>query len=182
MALAGSTARGNSAEEDRANAQALRSSAKERNEHHLVVEAIRRRLGPICTTLDVPPDPSVLKLSYIQHLLTNISGTLRQPTGILPLVQILHPTPAMGGSPRDLAMAFISRNEPVPRGWYAAPVGWFDSQKDGEFVVAIRSAVAQERRIWCYAGAGIVPNSKADVEWAETEMKFRPMLRSLGVD
>ena len=69
----------------------------------------------------------------------------------------------------------------MPRGWYAAPVGWLDSQMDGEFVVAIRSAVAQERRVWCYAGAGIVPDSHSAVEWEETGLKFRPMLRALDV-
>ena len=79
-------------------------------------------------------------------------------------------------------MEFIRENEPVPRGWYAAPVGWFDNQMDGWFVVAIRSAVAQERRVWCYAGAGIVPESRPEVEWKETGLKFRPMLRALAID
>jgi menaquinone-specific isochorismate synthase len=106
---------------------------------------------------------------------------LNKQSGILPLVQLLHPTPAMGGSPRDLAMDFIRENEPVPRGWYAAPVGWIDSQGDGEFIVAIRSAVAQERRVWCYAGAGIVLDSQPDREWHETDLKFQPMLRALNV-
>ncbi len=179
MALAGSMPRGQTGAEADAYARSLLNSAKERHEHQLVVEAIRRRLEPITAQLQIPAAPHVYRLSYIQHLLTPISGTLRRPEGILPLVQLLHPTPAMGGSPRDTAMNFISKYEPVPRGWYAAPVGWLDSRMDGEFVVAIRAAIAQDRRVWCYAGAGIVPNSQPDVEWAETDLKFRPMLRAL---
>lgn len=179
MALAGSMPRGLTVAEDQEIGTELLNSAKERHEHQLVVEAIRRRLEPLTSQLTIPAQPDVLRLSYIQHLLTPVAGTLHERSGIVPLVQLLHPTPAMGGSPRDLAMTFISKNEPVSRGWYAAPVGWLDSQMDGEFVVAIRSAVAQERRVWCYSGAGIVPDSQADVEWAETDLKFRPMLRAL---
>ncbi|MFN2117286.1 MAG: isochorismate synthase MenF [Candidatus Promineifilaceae bacterium] len=181
MALAGSMPRGKTADEDQANAGELFSSRKERHEHQLVTQAIRRRLEPITSHLNIPDAPDVYRLSYIQHLMTPITGTLNKQSGILPLVQLLHPTPAMGGSPRDLAMDFIRENEPVPRGWYAAPVGWIDSQGDGEFIVAIRSAVAQERRVWCYAGAGIVLDSQPDREWHETDLKFQPMLRALNV-
>jgi menaquinone-specific isochorismate synthase len=179
MALAGSMPRGRTDEADDALARNLFNSSKERHEHQLVVDSIRRRLEPIAAHLNVPAEPEVYKLSYIQHLLTPVSAGLRKRSGILPLVQLLHPTPAMGGSPRDLAMDFIVKNEPVPRGWYAAPVGWFDTQMNGHFAVAIRSAVAQERRVWCYAGAGIVSESQPDVEWTETDLKFRPMLRAL---
>ena len=180
MALAGSMPRGRTEAEDRALAGELFNSAKERHEHQLVVESIRRRLEPIAARLSIPAEPEIYNLSYIQHLLTPVTAELRTRSGILPLVQLLHPTPAMGGSPRALAMDFIMKNEPVPRGWYAAPVGWLDSQMDGQFAVAIRSAVAQERRVWCYAGAGIVSESQPDVEWTETELKFRPMLRALS--
>jgi menaquinone-specific isochorismate synthase len=79
-------------------------------------------------------------------------------------------------------LQYISQAEPVSRGWYAGPVGWFDSHLDGEFVVAIRSAVAQERRVWAYAGAGIVLDSTPQTEWAETNLKFRPMLRAMQAD
>ena len=103
-------------------------------------------------------------------------ATLIDPKGVLPLVELLHPTPALGGSPRDLALAFIQEHEPTLRGWYAAPVGWIDANLDGSFAVAIRSAVVQERRAWLYAGGGIVPDSVPRQEWEETGWKFRPML------
>jgi menaquinone-specific isochorismate synthase len=180
MALAGSRPRGDTTDHDAKLAQELLHDGKERHEHELVVETLRRRLQQVTASLEVPDEPAVYPLSYIQHLYTPISGALVKPATILSLVALLHPTPALGGSPRDRAMAFIQEREPVPRGWYAAPVGWFDSEMNGDFAVAIRSAVAQEQRIWCYAGAGIVSASQAETEWAETELKFRPMLTALG--
>lgn len=177
--LAGSAPRGATPEEDRRNVQALLASAKDRHEHQLVVESIRRRLAPVAAALRAPQTPQVLTLSNIHHLYTPMSARLLRRTGVLPLVEILHPTPAMGGTPRELALEFIRRNEPTLRGWYAAPVGWIDHSLDGAFAVAIRSAVAQERRVWLYAGAGIVPASLAEREWQETGWKFRPILEAL---
>jgi menaquinone-specific isochorismate synthase len=78
-------------------------------------------------------------------------------------------------------MEFIRNAEPVPRGWYAAPIGWIDYQLDGEFGVAIRSAVSQDRRVWLYAGGGIVADSIPKKEWEETALKFKPMLNALGI-
>ncbi|MCA9925641.1 MAG: isochorismate synthase [Anaerolineales bacterium] len=181
-ALAGSIARGTNKHEDRLYAQELLHSAKDLHEHALVVASLRRRLASIVTALSIPESPTIYKLHNIQHLYTPISARLKQAGGVLPVVEALHPTPALGGSPRDLAMAFISEAEPVPRGWYAAPIGWMDSEGNGRFSVAIRSAVAQDRRVWLYAGAGIVPASDPQKEWEETALKFRPMLEALQID
>jgi menaquinone-specific isochorismate synthase len=123
-----------------------------------------------------------MRLSNIQHIHTPISGTLKDDTGIIPVVETLHPTPALGGSPRDKAMSAIGDYESVPRGWYAAPVGWIDRNMNGQFGVAIRSAVAQEKRVWLYSGAGIVADSVPQKEWEETGWKFVPMLNALGID
>lgn len=183
MALAGSTTRGRSLEEDGILAAQLLSSAKNRHEHQLVVNAVGRQLADLTAELVIPDVPSVLRLRNIQHLLTPIEGRLHNPaTGILPLVRLLHPTPAMGGVPADQALAFLREAEPVPRGWYAAPIGWLDSRHDGAFAVAIRSAVTQHGRAWLYAGAGIVADSQPEHEWEETALKFRPMLGALGVE
>jgi menaquinone-specific isochorismate synthase len=181
MGLAGSARRGKTPAADAELANALLNSAKDRQEHDLVVVAMQRRLQPLSETLDIPATPTIFTLSNIQHLYTPIQATLHHAPGILPIVKLLHPTPALGGSPRDLAMDFIRQAEPVPRGWYAAPIGWIDHTLDGEFGVAIRSAVSQERRVWLYAGAGIVAESEPQKEWAETELKFRPMLHALGI-
>ena len=181
MALAGSAARGATPAEDDALAAHLLASVKDRHEHQLVVDAIRAHLADAADDLDLPAQPAVLKLRNIQHLLTPITGRLRRPAdGILPLVRRLHPTPAMGGVPPERALAFLRDAEPVPRGWYAAPIGWIDGALDGVFAVGIRSAVTQHDRAWLYAGAGIVAGSSPEREWAETALKFRPMLGALG--
>ncbi len=182
MALAGSIARGNSPTEDDVLANTLLTSPKDRHEHKLVVEMIRNQLGSDADGLFIPGEPNILRLRNIQHLLTPIEAQFSDRTiDVLSLARRLHPTPALGGVPADRAVAFLRRVEPVPRGWYAAPVGWLDSQTDGAFAVAIRSAVTQHDRAWLYAGAGIVGDSQPEREWAETALKFRPMLGALGV-
>lgn len=182
MGMAGSIQRGKNVAEDEALADELLNSAKDRHEHALVVAALRQRLTPLTSQLSIPDSPVIYRLSNIQHLYTPVEGELNELLGILPLVEVLHPTPALGGAPRDLALNFISAAEPVPRGWYAGPVGWIDQKLDGAFGVAIRSAVAQERRVWLYAGAGIVDASVPENEWAETGWKFRPIQAALGVE
>lgn len=179
MGLAGSAPRGATPQEDAANGAALLASAKDRHEHGLVVDALRRRLSPITSHLEMADEPQLLTLSNIHHLYTPVSGKLCEAEGVLPLVELLHPTPALGGSPRELALDFIQKHEPTLRGWYAAPVGWLDANLDGAFAVAIRSAVVQEKRAWLYAGGGIVDGSIPQREWEETEWKFKPMLSVL---
>ncbi len=178
MALAGSIRRGANPAEDTALATELLASDKDRIEHQIVVDQLRARLTPLTSTLDIR-ETGVIALSNIQHLQTPITGTLKQPSGILPVVAVLHPTPALGGEPRELAMTLIAELEPAPRGWYAAPVGWIDQHLDGQFGVAIRSAVVQDQRAWLYAGAGIVAASDPQREWDETLLKFRPILEAL---
>ena len=181
MALAGSIRRGRDAQEDESLAQTILADPKSRYEHDVVVQSLRRRLAPLIQELIIPPT-GLLKLSYIQHLHTPISGQLCAAKGILPLLETLHPTPALGGSPRSQAMAFIRDSEPVTRGWYAAPIGWIDHHLDGTFGVAIRSAVTQLERAWLYAGAGIVADSDPQKEWEETALKFSPIRQAMGSD
>ncbi len=180
MGLAGSIGRGDSPEWDQALSDELLHSKKDRHEHQIVIDKIRDRLEPLTTSLDIP-EMGLLKLSNIQHIYTPIVGTLKEQNGVLSVLEQLHPTPALGGDPRDIAMSMISELEPITRGWYGAPVGWIDSNLDGQFSVAIRSAVAQESRVWVYSGAGIVGDSVPQKEWDETALKFRPMLNAHGV-
>jgi menaquinone-specific isochorismate synthase len=179
MALAGSIRRGRNVQEDEQLAQTILTDPKSRYEHDVVVQSLRRRLAPLIQELIIPPT-GLLKLSYIQHLHTPISGQLCAAKGVLPLLETLHPTPALGGSPRSQAMAFIRDSEPVTRGWYAAPIGWIDYHLDGTFGVAIRSAVTQLERAWLYAGAGIVADSDPQKEWEETALKFSPMRQAMA--
>jgi len=179
MGLAGSIGRGSACEDDMRLGRELLRSRKNRQEHRIVVDRIRDRLLPLTESLEIAP-PGLLKLKNIQHLHSPIRGRLKRETGILALVEALHPTPALGGDPRERAMRLIRDLEPIPRGWYGAPVGWIDANLDGQFTVAIRSAVAQESRVWIYAGAGIVAESQPEPEWEETALKFRPMLDAHG--
>jgi menaquinone-specific isochorismate synthase len=180
MALAGSIRRGTTASEDADLADQLWRDPKERHEHALVVEGLRERLAGWADPIAMPAVPEVMRLRNIHHLHTPVTARAGAG-GALAAVARLHPTPALGGTPQEAALAFIRAHEPMPRGWYAAPVGWVDADLDGEFAVAIRSAVAEERRVWLYAGAGIVAGSEPEREWRETALKFRPMLTALGV-
>lgn len=181
MALAGSIGRGTTDHDDDLLGSQLINSPKDRHEHDLVVQSILGRLAPLTSQLEIAPQPGLYKLSNIQHLYSPVRGKLLQGNGILPIIKALHPTPALGGSPRKKAMAFISEAESVTRGWYGAPVGWIDVNLDGAFAVGIRSAVAQEKRVWLYAGAGIVADSEPEKEWDETGLKFMPILNAFGV-
>lgn len=181
MALAGSIQRGNTPAKTQGYANELLNSAKDRYEHQLVIDGIQERLRPLSDSVDIG-ETGIMTLSNIQHIHTAIEATLKRDDGIIPIVEALHPTPALGGDPREIAMQMIGNYEAVPRGWYAAPVGWIDRNLDGQFAVAIRSAIAQEKRVWLYAGAGIVADSDPQKEWDEIALKFTPMLKALGSD
>jgi len=180
MAMASSIGRGKTEAEDQELANKLLASTKEQHEHQVVIEAIQRKLEPLTTELHIPDQPEIAKFSNIQHLKTNIRGKLSHVSSILSVLETLHPTPAMGGAPRQAALEWIETSEPFPRGWYASPVGWLDAQGNGMFVVAIRSAISSGQETQLFAGAGIVADSKPEREWAEIQLKFRPILEALG--
>ena len=162
-------------------AAALLASAKDRREHAHVVDAIRAALADADAIVDAPDVPRVRALRHVLHLHTPFRATLRAPRHVLELAARLHPTPAVGGTPTDVALAWIAAHEPTARGWYASPVGWFDLAGNGELAVAIRSGVLTGARAHLWAGAGIVAGSDPDRELAETELKLRAMLGALGV-
>ena len=178
MGLAGSIARGSTPEHDQQLADQLSHDPKEGYEHQLVVEQIDARLSEWGLLPQVAPR-QIMKLRNIQHLYTPIHASLAGQD-ILDILESLHPTPALGGQPSPLAMQLIRDLESVTRGWYAAPIGWFDAHGDGQFGVGIRSAVANNRRVWLYAGGGIVAKSQPQNEWNETALKFKPMLNAFG--
>jgi len=178
--LAGSAARSGDPDEDRANADALLASAKDREEHAIVVEAIAEVLRPFCRELTWDPVPTLLETPNVWHLSTRFRGLLREPPpGVLELVRVLHPTPAVAGEPRDAALGVIEELEPFDRGSYAGPVGWMDATGDGEWAIALRCAELRGDRATLYAGAGIVAGSIPDAEVDETERKFRAFLDAL---
>jgi isochorismate synthase len=178
--LAGSARRGADADDDDAVGAALLADAKERREHQLVVNMIAEALTPLCRDIDVPAEPRLMRMRNVQHLCTPVAGTLAGDVGVLELVERLHPTPAVGGMPRVEALRLIHEHEPFDRGWYAGPLGWVDANGNGEFAVAIRSALIDGRDARLFAGCGIVAGSDPQREYEESTMKLRPMLWALN--
>lgn len=180
MGLAGTARRDPGADRDRELGQALLNNPKEREEHAVVVRFIKARLEPLCTGLKVPGTPTLLRVRNVQHLYTPITGKIARPNTIFDLVARLHPTPAVGGAPQTEALALIRRLESFDRGWYAAPIGWVDKEGNGEFAVAIRSALLRGREASLFAGCGIMGDSDPEAEFQESRYKLRPMLRALA--
>ena len=126
-------------------------------------------------------EPGLVKVANIQHLATPIHAQLAEPRSAIELAGLLHPTPAVGGEPREPAAGGRSRElEEMDRGWYAGPVGWMDAAEDGEFCVALRSALLRDRTAHLYAGGGIVADSDPAAELAETELKLDALLPLLA--
>ncbi len=161
--------------------RALLASEKNLREHRAVVDALRAALTPLSSSLSIPSAPQVRTLANLVHLWSPIAATLREPKHPLELLAMLHPTPAVAGTPRHLAVDWLVGNEPHPRGWFAGPVGWFDARGDGAFVVGLRSMLVHGHDAWLYAGAGVVQGSDPDAEYAETEAKLGAMLDALGL-
>lgn len=181
MAVAGSIPRGPDPESDEWLGRQLLSSRKNRAEHQIVVDDIVERLRRFIPEPRGALEPSLLKLSSIQHLRITLEGEVPADTHILELVEALHPTAAVCGYPRETALEILTQEERVGRGWYAGPVGWFDARGEGEFAPAIRSAVACGPLLRLYAGAGIVDGSRTGAEWDETRVKLQTVLRALGI-
>jgi len=180
VALAGSARRSADPAVDDHLGEQLRASPKDRAEHEIVVRRIQRALRPHAVWVEAAPEASLIKVANIQHLATPIRAQLSDPRSAVELAGLLHPTPAVGGEPRDAALAAIARLEDMDRGWYAGPVGWMDAAEDGEFCVALRSGLLRDRVAHLYAGAGIVAGSDPAAELAETEIKLGALLPLLA--
>lgn len=179
MSLAGSIARGATEEEDCRLGEALLASAKDQVEHAIVVRAVREALAGIGVELAPAGAPVLMKLRNVQHLRTTLTGRSAGEHTILDLLEHLHPTPAVGGYPRATALRLIREREQLDRGWYAGPVGWLDAHGEGEFAVAIRSALLQGATASLFAGCGIVADSDPAREYAESSLKLRAILTAL---
>ncbi|MFF1378616.1 isochorismate synthase DhbC [Streptomyces sp. NPDC058308] len=181
--LAGSTPRSDDLAEDVRRAAALLESAKDLHEHSVVVDGVHQALASFCTDLTVPPHPTLVRTATMWHLSTTVTGTLATPdASALELACALHPTPAVCGTPTATAREVIRETEPFDRGFFAGVVGWGDANGDGEWVVTIRCAEAEDRSLRLYAGAGVVAASDPAAETAETGAKFRTFLNAVGVD
>jgi salicylate biosynthesis isochorismate synthase len=177
--MAGSVARGASDSEDERLAAELTSSSKDVHEHRLVARFVVDALRPFARSV-IAHEPEVVRFTNIQHLATNVSADLQEPAAdILVLASALHPTPAVGGWPREAADGLIDELEAMDRGWYAGAVGWIDGRGDGELAVALRCGLLWEDGARLYAGVGVMPDSDPARELEETELKLKALLTAL---
>jgi isochorismate synthase EntC len=155
-------------------------SPKDREEQAIVTRRIKRTLDPYSVWVTAADEPVLVKVLNVQHLATPIRAQLAEPLSAVEVAGLLHPTPAVGGEPREKALPLIPALEGLDRGWYAGPVGWTDRAEDGEFCVALRCALLTGAVARCYAGVGVVRDSDPAAELAETEVKLAALLPVLA--
>jgi menaquinone-specific isochorismate synthase len=177
-AIAGTRSRGITPKEDLHLQNELLNSSKDLLEQRIVTDVIQEKLDKICQEIQVIERESILKLKYVQHIVTSFKGILRPNVSLTQIIKELHPTPAVGGRPWKKAHEFIQNLEPFDRGMYAAPMGVI-GPKSSELIVGIRSALIEHKNIHIFGGAGIVPGSLAHEEWTETQNKMKNFLLSL---
>src|SRR5215210_1732914 len=180
-AVAGTRPRGMSSEDDEGLRDDLLHSSKDRSEHSYVRIGIGEALAPLCEELEINGDVADMKLRRGRHLRSRVRGTLREGVTDAGLLEALHPTPAVGGHPRDVALEEIRDLEPFDRGLYAGPIGWIGADAS-EFAVGIRSGLVRGRMLDLYSGAGIVAGSVPDEEWAEIEQKIGDFTGMFGLE
>ena len=182
LVLGGTLPRGADPAEDKALGEELLASAKNNEEHAYAVDSIREALGPLCETLDVEARPSLLKFPNLQHLGTQVRGTLadgKTPRSALGLAAAVHPPAAVCGTPPGVALELIRDLEHMDRERYAGPVGWVDADGNGEWGIALRCGQLSGRTARLFAGCGIVAGSEPAAELAETLVKLQPMRGAL---
>ncbi len=180
-AVAGTRPRGASEADDAELLDDLLRSKKDKAEHDHVRIGIGEALGPICEELEVESGVSEMKTASRRHLVSRVRGMLRDGVSDAEVLRALHPTPAVGGYPKDGALPEIRAAEGFDRGWYAGPIGWIGA--DGaEFAVGIRSGLVRGRSLSLYSGAGIVEGSVPETEWAEIEQKIGDFTGMFGFD
>jgi len=180
--LAGTAPRTGDPSTDARIAAQLVASTKDQVEHRVVIDMIHDTLLPWCSYLDWEPEPSIVAVANVQHLGTAMEGRLSEPRPhVVHLVRALSPTPALGGFPRDEALALIAAHEGFERGRYGGAVGWVDAAGDGTWAVTIRCAelAADRRSARLVAGGGIVAGSDPHAELAETQAKLQAMLSAI---
>lgn len=178
--MAGTAPRSSDPSTDARLAANLLASAKDQIEHRYTIDMVHDTLLPWCSYLDEEAEPSIVAMANVQHLATLVEGQLSSPAAsVIELMRALHPTPAVNGSPRDVALELIAEHEGIDRGRYAGPVGWVDGDGNGEWAVGIRSAELDGPRARVFAGVGVVADSDPRAELAETRAKFQALLGAL---
>ena len=180
--LAGTISKTGDDEKDLALAASLARSSKDLEEHEYAVRSVAQALDPFCSSTNVPESPFVLHLANVMHLATDVTGALiesKKQVDAFSILEKLHPSAAVCGTPTELAAKLITQIEDMHRGRYAGPVGWIDARGDGELGIALRSGQIDGEKIRIFAGCGIVAGSNPEKELAESNAKFAPMRSAL---
>jgi menaquinone-specific isochorismate synthase len=180
--LAGTISKTGDDSKDLALAASLARSSKDLAEHEYAVRSVAEAIEPFCTSINVPDAPFVLHLANVMHLATDVTGAIAETLAhvdAFTILEQLHPSAAVCGTPRPVAAALISEIEAMSRGRYAGPIGWIDAAGDGELGIALRGGEIKGKSIRIFAGCGIVAESDPDIELAETQAKFAPMRSAL---
>ncbi|MEI6306906.1 MAG: isochorismate synthase [Actinomycetes bacterium] len=182
--LAGTIRKTGNEDRDLALAASLAKSSKDLEEHEYAVRSIADALAPFCSSTNIPESPFVLHLSNVMHLATDVTGVLNdsaKQADVFTLIEQLHPSAAVCGTPTEIAKKLITDLEQMNRDRYAAPVGWVDAHGDGEIAIALRCGQLSDdnKSIRIFAGCGIVAGSDADNEFAESQAKLMPMRTAL---
>ena len=181
--LAGTISKTGDDEKDLALAASLARSSKDLEEHEYAVRSVAEALEPFCTSTNVPESPFVLHLANVMHLATDVTGALiesKNSVDAFTILEKLHPSAAVCGTPTDIAAKLIKDIEGMSRGRYAGPVGWLDARGDGELGIALRCGQITENEIRIFAGCGIVAGSNPEKELSESSAKFAPMRSALN--
>ncbi len=155
---------------------------KEIDEHNYVIKHIKDIASPFCKEIFIPKKPKILNLIYIYHLISSISGKLKNETHIIDLIRKLYPTPALLGYKSKKALQIINNIEKTDRGWYGGCIGTFDTKGNGEFFVPIRSCLLNKKKLFIFTGSGIISKSNAIKEWEETKMKSKHILNYFKIN
>ena len=181
--LAGTISKTGDDERDLALAASLARSSKDLEEHIYAVQSVAAALEPFCTSTNVPESPFVLHLANVMHLATDVTGALAEKLAhvdAFTILEQLHPSAAVCGTPREQAFELITEIEGMSRGRYSGPVGWIDAAGDGELGIALRCGQIDGNSIRIFAGCGIVASSDPAKELAESEAKLIPMRSALA--
>jgi menaquinone-specific isochorismate synthase len=179
LPMAGTRRRHARVDEDDADIADLATNIKDRNEHRAVIDDILANLKSIARDVTASDVPHVVRLPHVSHLTTSVTGTVSVETSLLDLVGVLHPTPAVAGTPTKRALELITDIEDFNRGNYGAPVGWLNASGDGQSAIALRCARIEGSHARLFAGVGIVAGSDPESEWEETKAKFSVMRDAL---
>jgi menaquinone-specific isochorismate synthase len=178
--MAGTAPRSDDPSTDAGLAASLIASTKDQREHRLTIDMVHDTLLPWCSYIDEEAEPSIVAMANVQHLATLVEGRLSSPpASVIELVTALHPTPAVGGSPRGAALELMARHEHLDRGRYGGPVGWVDASGNGAWAVGIRSAEVHGSTARLFAGVGVLPGSDVEAELAETRAKLQALLGAI---